>query len=218
MSRTKSNDPLLTTHQVAQLLGAEPSSVIRWYDKGILTGWRTPGGHRRIRASSVRAYLESKGIAVPAELGGESVAPAAVPAAVASQPDQRLRRLMWVDDDASFLLGVSRALRSYEDQVASMLLDDPIEALVELSAFQPHLLVLDVRMPGLDGIQVCRSLSERDDCAGLGILLVSAHLTDEIKREAAAAGAVAALEKPITIAQVLEPLGVAPRVIDQARA
>lgn len=57
MSKAKPNDPLLTTHQVAQLLGAEPSSVIRWYDKGILTGWRTPGGHRRIRARDRKSVV-----------------------------------------------------------------------------------------------------------------------------------------------------------------
>lgn len=204
MSNSKPNDPLLTTHQVAQLLGAEPSSVIRWYDKGILTGWRTPGGHRRIRASSVRAYLRGKNIPVPVELGGVDDGPPIRQ----TKPASGLRRLMWIDDDASFLLGVGRALRAYEDQVESMLLDDPVEALVELAGFQPHMLVLDVRMPGLDGIQVCRSLKQRDDCDDLGILLVSGHLDDDVIAAAQEAGANAVLHKPVTIAQVLEPLGV----------
>jgi excisionase family DNA binding protein len=213
MSKAKPNDPLLTTHQVAQLLGAEPSSVIRWYDKGILTGWRTPGGHRRIRASSVRAYLRSKNIPIPVELGGVEDAPPVRE----TKPSTGLRRLMWVDDDASFLLGVSRALRAYEDQVESMLLDDPIEALVELAGFQPHMLVLDVRMPGLDGLQVCRSLKHRDDCDDLAIMLVSGHLDDDTIAMAKEAGANAVLNKPVTIEQVLEPLGVLTRTRSTAR-
>ena len=206
MTREKTKDPLLTTHQVAQLLGAEPSSVIRWFDKGILTGWRTPGGHRRIRQSSVAAYLRGKGMDVPAELGGKSGAAAG--SAMAPLVEDGLRRLMWIDDDASFLLSVGRALRSYDDRVKSLLLDDPVEALVELVRFRPHLIVLDVQMPGLDGLRVCRSLKARPDCSDVGIILVTGFADEELRREAAEAGANAVLSKPITIEQLLGPLGV----------
>lgn len=38
-----------------------PRTVSRWFDAGILTGWRSPrGGHRRIRRASVEKYLKAE--------------------------------------------------------------------------------------------------------------------------------------------------------------
>ena len=206
MSKRRIDDPLLTTHQVAELLGAEPSSVIRWFDRGLLLGWRTPGGHRRIRTSSVVNYLQQKGAPVPSELMPRL---AEVPRAGSATPapDPGRRRLLWVDDDASFLLGVGRALKPYEEDVHALLLDDPVEALLELVRFQPDLVILDLKMPVLDGLGACRSLRRRPDCKDLKVVLATGHGSHEVRQAALAAGASAYIEKPVDLDQVLGLLG-----------
>lgn len=212
MTKRKPSDPLLTTHQVATLLGAEPSSVIRWFDRGLLQGWRTPGGHRRIRTSSVIEYLRSKGAEVPAHLlSAEKAAPRPVPGpgsrVVEASPSDGKRRLLWVDDDASFLLGVARAMRPFEDEVETLLLDDPVEAILELASFRPDVVILDLKMPSLDGIGACRTLRRRRDLGPIQVVLATGHGSHEAKQAALAAGADAYLEKPVDLDVVLEMLG-----------
>jgi excisionase family DNA binding protein len=50
------DDQLLTTHQVAQLIGVDRRTVARWADDG-LPCLRTLGGHRRFRWADVRAWI-----------------------------------------------------------------------------------------------------------------------------------------------------------------
>ncbi|HEX2028861.1 MAG TPA: BldC family transcriptional regulator [Nitriliruptorales bacterium] len=48
---------LLTPRQVADMFGVNPKTVTRWANAGKLTPIRTLGGHRRYRASEIRALL-----------------------------------------------------------------------------------------------------------------------------------------------------------------
>ena len=69
--------------------------------------------------------------------------------------DER-ERILVVDDEDSITELVSTALRfvGFEVQTAS----NGRQALTEAAYFMPHLIVLDVMMPGLDGFEVCRRL------------------------------------------------------------
>ncbi len=64
MTGREPTDELLTPAEVAALFRVSPKTVTRWARSGRITAIRTLGGHRRFRASEVRAILE----------GGERVA------------------------------------------------------------------------------------------------------------------------------------------------
>lgn len=66
----KSN-PLLTTHDVAELLQMDPSTISKWIDKGILTAFRTPGKHRRVFTSDLLDFLKAYKMPIPARLGAK---------------------------------------------------------------------------------------------------------------------------------------------------
>lgn len=51
---------VLTTGEAAVLLGLTSPTVARRIDAGKLTGFRTPGGHRRIRMAEIQAVLDAK--------------------------------------------------------------------------------------------------------------------------------------------------------------
>jgi two-component system KDP operon response regulator KdpE len=65
-------------------------------------------------------------------------------------------RVLVVDDEQSIRRAVGRALtaRGYDVQLAT----DGEEALTTAAAFQPDLVVLDLNLPALDGLSVCRQL------------------------------------------------------------
>ena len=52
------HDALLTPAEVAVLFRVNPKTVTRWARAGKITAIRTLGGHRRFRASEVRAFLQ----------------------------------------------------------------------------------------------------------------------------------------------------------------
>ena len=79
-------------------------------------------------------------------------------------------------------------------------------AVLAAVAAQPvHAIVLDLRLPDMDGLAVCRQLrahGHRD----LPIILVTADHTPDLKRRAGEAGVTAMLAKPFTPEELLERL------------
>ena len=60
----------LTSHEVGGMLQCNPSSVNKWVKEGKILAHRTPGGHRRIKAGNVVAFLKKFEMPVPAALEG----------------------------------------------------------------------------------------------------------------------------------------------------
>lgn len=184
-------ETLLTSHQVGALLQVNPSSINNWVKDGRLKAFRTPGGHRRIRARDLVTFLQNHEMPVPAILA-----------------DAFRRRLLWVDDDPKTLSSLQRHLQEYIDRVDALLVHNGVEALVKVGSFKPHLIVLDVFMPGIDGIEVCRRLKENPDTKEIEIVVASAQLTPDVEQRALEAGARRAVHKPVPLEVVLEELNV----------
>src|SRR5437660_10192895 len=84
---------VLSTRQVAKLLGVGEATVKRWADAGEIDCFRTPGGHRKLRLRDVTAFVQRRNYqaaaAFPAQLrpveetGGDEAAPAIAARALA---------------------------------------------------------------------------------------------------------------------------------------
>jgi excisionase family DNA binding protein len=183
-------DRLLTSHEVGDLLQVNPSSVKKWVNEGRIAAFRTPGGHRRIRVSDLLDFLNRHAMPIPR------------PLAAASK-----RRLLIVDDDAMHLRALDRRIKPYRSRVDVQLTQNGIDALVLVGSFKPDLIVLDVYMPELDGLEVCRRLKLRPDTRHIGVLMNSAHLTKAVEENAVEAGALVCVQKPMDLKVLLEHLG-----------
>lgn len=66
------------------------------------------------------------------------------------------------------------------------------------------LILMDIRMPKLDGVQVCKQLKENIEYHNIPIILYSALLTEEHIEEGRKAGADAMLKKPFELKALIE--------------
>jgi len=64
-SNIKTDDPVMTTSEVARLLGVATSTVQIWMESGAIESWKTPGGHRRTRLSLVQGLLNGRDDGAP---------------------------------------------------------------------------------------------------------------------------------------------------------
>jgi len=182
---------LLTSSEVGALLQVNASSVKNWVDEGRLTAFRTPGGHRRVRASDLVRFLETHGMPIPRSLEGVS-----------------RRRLLVVDDDTGHLRAVARLFRKHEARIQLELASNAIDALVMVGSFKPHLVVLDVVMPGVDGLEVCRRLKAHPETRQVGVVIMSGQLTADVEKKARQAGARSCMRRPLDVDVILDELGV----------
>jgi response regulator NasT len=108
------------------------------------------------------------------------------------------RHLMVVDDDRLVLSLLTKGLRHAGYEVSSA--HSAERALELLQTTTPDLLILDISMPGISGLELARRLREQ---ALAPFIFLTAYGDDETVREATAAGAVGYLVKPIDTAQLV---------------
>ena len=97
-------------------------------------------------------------------------------------------RVVLADDHPLYRRGLSRALARRPDVDLVGEAADGEEALALIRAVRPDVAVLDVRMPRLDGVQVCERLRSAPDAA-TPVLLLSAFDDPSLAARATAAGA-----------------------------
>jgi len=114
---------------------------------------------------------------------------------------ERSPRVLVVEDDEAIAQILQRSLRieGYDVKIA----EDGISALEEAHAFLPDLVVLDLGLPKLDGIEVAKRLRESDD---VPILVLTARDAVEARVEGLDSGADDYLVKPFERQELLARL------------
>jgi acetolactate synthase-1/2/3 large subunit len=112
------------------------------------------------------------------------------------------------------LRALERVLRDNK-QVELLVADNAIDAMLQIGAVKPDLVVIDVFMPGLDGIEACRRIKGNPETREIQVVLASAALTHEIEAAALGAGATRAVPKPLDVAALLDATCVATEVVEE---
>jgi putative nucleotidyltransferase with HDIG domain len=114
-------------------------------------------------------------------------------------------RLLLVDDDARFRALLRLTCEAVEVDVEEA--EDAAHASARIAERRPDVVVLDVGMPGMNGLAFCRLLKRDPSTRDIGVVLLTG--LEDVEREAAAVGADAYLSKPF---RPLELLSVVERV------
>ena len=113
-----------------------------------------------------------------------------------------LERILVVEDDRFIREVVTTAL-TVEGYVVDVA-EDGDQAWRYLSSQKPELIVLDLALPRMDGLTICRNLRAREDSAHTPVLVVSAMTGRSVVQAALDAGANDFLDKPFDLGDLLE--------------
>ena len=113
-----------------------------------------------------------------------------------------MARLLIVDDEKGIRDALAQVFE-YEGQEVRVAEDGP-DALLVANTFQPDLVFLDVKMPGMDGLEVLARLG--DESPGSLVIMISGHGTIDTALEATRRGAYDFLEKPLDTDRLLVTL------------
>ena len=187
--RAMDNQTLLTTGEIAAHCRVSYEAVSKWIKSGKLKAYTTPGRHRRIRQADFEEFLERY-----------NLPPLAAPTLT--------RKVLIVDDDPAIVKLLSAFFRktgAYEIATAT----DGFEAGIQIAAFCPELVILDLMMPNIDGFKVCKRIKASPKTREILVVVLTGFATPENIQKALQCGANCCLEKPITLpdfAQHLERL------------
>jgi|MudIll2142460700_1097286.scaffolds.fasta_scaffold09921_2 DNA-binding response OmpR family regulator len=112
--------------------------------------------------------------------------------------------ILVVDDDVEVLAELVRGLRASGHSVA--VARDGLVALDTARTSRLDVIIADVRMPGLNGYQLCRRLRQAADTAGVAVFLMSDKVEPVDRLWATEVGARALFAKPLDAAEALAQL------------
>lgn len=158
-----------SSFQIGKMLNVSRQAVNQWIDKGYIQSYRTPGGHRRVRRADLIGFLKERKIPIPEVLQKS----------IDDRANEVQPRIMMIDDDEDFLVLMQQAILEQLPRAQVSLFSNGYDALVALGANIPDLLVLDLKMPKIDGLEVCQRLKSNQRTKGLPILILSAHCSPE---------------------------------------
>ena len=124
----------------------------------------TPGGHRRFMVDEIERFASEHHISLPGDAANDL-------------------RVLIVDDDehiSSYLAELMSKIGEAQGlNLQTELAADGFDAGIKVLRFQPHAILLDLLMPGMDGFEVCRCLKDDPTTRAIRIIAVTAFPTNE---------------------------------------
>jgi excisionase family DNA binding protein len=176
-----SSEDYCGTSYAAKLMGLSVATVQSLVEKGEIEAWKTLGGHRRIALSSINAYLARHS----PQLNRAD-----------TDPKSRLRVLI-VEDDESTRELYRCQLEEWELPVDCTFMPSAIEALMDIASMRPDLLITDLSMPGVDGIEMLKALKRNQNLADMQIIVISGLSPDAVASRGGLPPYARLLQKPV---------------------
>lgn len=174
----------LSTRKAAEILGVAVSTIQLWTDNGILRGWTTTGGHRRIYRSSVDGILKQR-----------------------NNPDEQQSsktknnvplKVVLVEDDASQRSLYRKQFEARALEVDLIEASNGYEGLIQIGKYLPSVIITDLMMPDMDGFAMLKALHNIPELKESLIIVASALSKDDVNKKISLPKDVVFFRKPIS--------------------
>ncbi len=152
-----SSEDYCGTSYAARLLGLSVATVQSLVEKEEIEAWKTLGGHRRISLGSINAYLAKTGKGATK---------------LQSNASSRLR-VMLVEDDENTRELYRCQFEEWDLPIDCTWMPSALEALMDIASMRPDLLITDLSMPGVDGLEMLKALKRNAQLAEMQIVVIS---------------------------------------------
>ena len=169
-----------STSEVAVYCHVTADTIRKWAEAGRIRVFKTPGGHRRIRREDLLRFLRENGIPIHQDLDNSGV------------------KILIVDDEKAVLSVIRRFLEVSQTPFQIEVAMDGYDAGHQVASFRPDVVFLDLRLPGVDGFEVCRRIKADPQHVGTRIIAMTGYYEPETAQRVVELGALMCLQKPFT--------------------
>lgn len=183
------DEELYTSKEAASLLGVTPRTIQLWSDSGILQAHKTPGGHRRFTASALEALSNEF------KNGGKQ-----------KQNITETLRVLIAEDEPDLQKLYEMTISGWSLPLELNIVKDGYEALVQFGKTQPHVLILDLNMPRMDGFHMLNVINNMVGGSGTEVIVVTALSKGDIADHGGVPEGIKVFSKPIPFEEIEEIL------------
>ena len=174
-----------STAELARRLGVSTPTIQRWVDLGHLKAGKTAGGHRRIDRESADRFEVEHGLTAAGERS---------PGSIGEAPGVSV---LIVDDNSYDRDVLSQIVASVLPGATVAIAENGFQALVQIGRSAPDVLVTDIVMPHMNGLEMLKHLSLPSGQRPKAVLAVSSHEPEQIARLGGLPQGVQLVRKPV---------------------
>jgi excisionase family DNA binding protein len=169
-----------STSEVAKFCHVTADTIRKWAEAGRIHVFKTPGGHRRIRREDLLRFLRENGIPIHEELDNSGV------------------KILVVDDEKAVLSVIRRFLERSQTPFQIQVATDGFDAGQQVATFRPDVIFLDLRLPGIDGFEVCRRIKTNPETSNTHVIAMTGYYEGDVAQRVIELGAKMLMQKPFT--------------------
>jgi len=180
------------------MLKVSLSHVQRMCERGVIPGWRTGGGHRRIPVDAINALLRER--AAAGAIHQEDLL------SLPSHDTLNSKRefsILVVEDDAALLKLYKAKISNWKLPLRLLTAEDGYEAILKIARERPDLLIVDLNLPRLDGFEVIKRVRKESDFDKTDIIVITGLSPDSFAERGGLPHGVTVLGKPVPFPQLL---------------
>ena len=190
-----SNKPVVySAMEVARFCGVVNQTAINWIKNKYIKAFQTPGGQYRVYPDDLVAFMKKKNIHIPDEL-----------LQTCHKSDEK-HILLLVDDDKVWNDVMAKYLTTKLEDTNIIQAFDGFEAGALMVEKRPDLVVLDLDLPGIDGIRICKTIREEITFGKPSIIVTTALEDEGLEKKCLELGVCKFLKKPINLPMLAENL------------
>jgi excisionase family DNA binding protein len=182
-----------STSDVARYCHVTADTIRKWAEAGRLRVFKTPGGHRRIRREELLHFLKENDIPIHEDLENPGI------------------KVLVVDDEKAIISVIRRYLESIKTPFQIEVATDGFDAGRLTASFRPSVVFLDLRLPGIDGFEVCRRIKHHPLTESTQVIAMTGYYQGETAERVLEYGASLLIAKPFTtddLKNALEKAGI----------
>ena len=169
-----------STSEVARYCHVTADTIRKWAEAGRIQVFKTPGGHRRIRRDDLVRFLRENNIPLHEDLDDAGV------------------KILVVDDEKAVISVIRRFLERAQTSFQIEVATDGYDAGLQVATYRPDVIFLDLRLPGIDGFEVCRRIKTNPELAGTHVIAMTGYYEGEVAQRVIELGAAMLLQKPFS--------------------
>lgn len=150
----------LSVKQVAEYLEVSKQAVDKWINAGEIKVYRLPSGRIKILRSDFLSYIKTHDLYLDKEFF-----------------NIKSRNIVVIDDDESIHNLFQKFFGELNSELDVKYAVDGMSGLLIIGASNPDIVILDIEMPGMKGIEVCKKILADDSLIGINIVVISGYLS-----------------------------------------
>ena len=185
----------LTTREAGVMLGVSLRTVQLWVEAGVLSAWKTEGGHRRVSLDSVEKVLAEREVISNLKWNARQKASQV-------QNVTSTLNVLIAEDNEVYRDLLEFYFKNLDIPVNMTFVADGFECLISLGKQQPDIIITDLHMPKISGFDMIRHLAASDAYDDVEIIALTGLTQADIDEKGGLPERVKVFFKPFSFKQL----------------